>query len=170
MDIKNNQQFADAGDLENYELLKLDSQLCFSLYVCSKEIIKKYKPLLDPYKLTYTGYIILMALWEQDNITVKALGKRLYLDSGTLTPMLKKLEQQNYIKRIRSSNDERNVFIQLTPQGHNLRKEALHIPQSMICDLDMPAEESSSLLSLLHRLMEYFDSNKEVSHENCDKK
>ncbi|MBP5460260.1 MAG: MarR family transcriptional regulator, partial [Clostridia bacterium] len=74
------------------ELLKLDNQLCFSLYVCSKEVIKRYKPLLEPYGLTYTGYITMMALWEKDNVNVKELGSRLFLDSGTLTPLLKKLE------------------------------------------------------------------------------
>ncbi|MBP5272403.1 MAG: MarR family transcriptional regulator, partial [Clostridia bacterium] len=81
------------------ELLKLDNQLCFSLYVCSKEVIKRYKPLLEPYGLTYTGYITMMALWEKDNVNVKELGSRLFLDSGTLTPLLKKLEAQGYVER-----------------------------------------------------------------------
>ena len=146
---------------ENYEQLMLDNQLCFSLYVCSKEIIKMYKPLLDPLHLTYTGYIILMALWEKDDITVKELGNRLYLDSGTLTPMLKKLETQNYIRRIRSSSDERNVFIQLTQNGRDLRKKALQIPKSMICNLSLPLEAAGSLLTLLHQLMNSF-TNKEI--------
>lgn len=142
---------------EEYELLMLDNQLCFSLYVCSKEIIKKYKPLLDPYGLTYTGYIILMALWEQDNITVKDLGKKLYLDSGTLTPMLKKLEAQDYVKRIRSSSDERNVYIQLTDKGHGFKKEALAIPKSMICTLNLEASLVEDLLRSLHKMMESFE-------------
>jgi DNA-binding MarR family transcriptional regulator len=143
---------------EGYELLMLENQLCFSLYVCSKEIIKKYKPLLDPYGLTYTGYIILMALWEQDDITVKDLGKRLYLDSGTLTPMLKKLEALDYVKRIRSSSDERNVYIQLTTKGHDFRKEALAIPKSMICALNLEPSLAGDLLSALHKMMQQFDA------------
>jgi len=135
------------------ELLMLDSQLCFSLYVCSKEIIKKYKPLLDPYGLTYTGYIIMLALWEEDNVTVKELGKRLFLDSGTLTPMLKKLEALEYIKRIRSSSDERNVFILLNQKGIDLKKEAIKIPESLICTLDMEPKYAGDLLSGLHQMM-----------------
>lgn len=142
---------------EGYELLLLDNQLCFSLYVCSKEIIKRYKPLLDPYGLTYTGYIILMALWERDDITVKDLGKRLYLDSGTLTPMLKKLEAQDYVKRIRSSSDERNVYIQLSNKGRELKKEALAIPKSMICALNLEASLAGELLTTLHKMMVSFD-------------
>ncbi len=147
---------------EGYELLMLDNQLCFSLYVCSKEIIKKYKPLLDPYGLTYTGYIILMALWEQDDITVKDLGKRLYLDSGTLTPMLKKLEALDYVKRIRSSSDERNVYIQLTDKGHDLRKQALAIPKSMVCSLDLEASLASELLTALHKMMQRLDASEDT--------
>lgn len=137
----------------NEDLLRLDHQLCFSLYVCSKEIIKKYKPLLDPLGLTYTGYIIMLALWEQDNITVKELGQQLYLDSGTLTPMLKKLESQDYVKRIRSSSDERNVFIQLTTMGKELKKEAMHFPEQLICTLKLDDQYSSNLLKSLHEMM-----------------
>lgn len=151
-------QTAKGNSSEDYEILKLDNQLCFSLYVCSKEIIKKYKPLLDPLGLTYTGYIILMALWEQDNITVKDLGKRLYLDSGTLTPMLKKLEALDYIKRIRSSSDERNVFIQLTEKGNGLKKEALEIPKNMICTLSLEPAYAEELLSALHQMMGRLDT------------
>lgn len=144
--------------VEDYNLLRLDNQLCFSLYVCSKEIIRKYKPLLDPYGLTYTGYIILMALWEKDNITVKELGERLYLDSGTLTPMLKKLETQNYIKRTRSSSDERNVFIQLGEKGREFKKEAVSIPKNMICNLDLDPKYTGELIKGLHQLMNLFES------------
>ncbi len=145
------------GDDKNkasYDLLMLDNQLCFSLYVCSKEIIKKYKNLLDPYGLTYTGYIIMLALWEKDDITVKELGKRLYLDSGTLTPMLKKLEALEYIKRIRSSSDERNVYIQLTPKGQALKQEAIGIPKSMICNLNLDQKYAGGLLDALHIMMQ----------------
>lgn len=146
-------------DNTEYELLKLDNQLCFSLYVCSKEIIRKYKPLLDPYGLTYTGYIILMALWEVDNINVKDLGKRLYLDSGTLTPMLKKLESQGYITRTRSSSDERNVYIQLTAKGKELKDEAIQIPKAMICNLAMEPGYAGDLLRGLHRMMQTLEDD-----------
>lgn len=142
--------------IKGYDALKLDNQLCFSLYVCSKEIIKKYKPLLDPYKLTYTGYIILMALWEEDNITVKELGSRLYLDSGTLTPMLKKLESLAYIERVRSHMDERNVYIQLTEKGMVLREEAIQIPDKLICSMNLDLETGQRLLVELHQMMRLF--------------
>ena len=150
----NNHLTGEEKDRTNYDLLMLDNQLCFSLYVCSKEIIKKYKNLLEPYGLTYTGYIIMMALWEKDDITVKELGKRLYLDSGTLTPMLKKLETLEYIKRIRSSSDERNVYIQLAPKGIELKSIALEIPKSMICNLDLDQKYAGGLLEALHQMMQ----------------
>lgn len=134
-------------------LLKLDNQLCFALYVSSKEIIRKYKPLLDPYGLTYTGYITIMALWEKDNITVKALGERLYLDSGTLTPLLKKLENLGYISRIRSTDDERQVYIVLTEKGQDFKKEAVHIPKDLICAINLTSRNGMQLIGELHEIM-----------------
>ncbi len=139
-----------------FDILKLDNQLCFSLYVCSKEIIRLYKPLLDPYGLTYTGYIVMMALWEEDQVTVKDLGRKLYLDSGTLTPLLKKLETLEFITRSRSSQDERNVYIRLTQKGRDFRQEALKIPEKMVCSLDMDPESATKLLQGLHHMMEHF--------------
>ena len=136
-----------------FDILKLDNQLCFSLYVCSKEIIRKYKTLLEPYGLTYTGYIIMMALWEEDHITIKNLGEKLFLDSGTLTPLLKKLEAQEYIVRNRSKKDERNVYISLTKKGKDLRSEALCIPEQLIATLDVDMNEGKQMLDQLHKLM-----------------
>ena len=121
--------------MENNQLLKLDNQLCFALYVCSKEVIKKYKPLLEPLGLTYTGYIALLALWENDNVTVKELGERLYLDSGTLTPVLKKLESAGYIERRRGEKDERTVRIILTKEGEALKEKAICVPSSLISSI-----------------------------------
>ncbi|WP_066719841.1 MarR family winged helix-turn-helix transcriptional regulator [Clostridium sp. Marseille-P299] len=132
--------------------LRLENQLCFALYVCSKEIIRKYKPLLEPIGLTYTGYITMLALWEKDNVTVKELGEQLYLDSGTLTPMLKKLEQQGLLKRKRGM-DERTVFINLTKEGKELKKEALEFPEKMGCNLNLSLTESQQMLSNLHKIM-----------------
>lgn len=141
---------------KKYEILRLENQLCFSLYVCSKEIIRKYKPLLEPYGLTYTGYIIMMALWEEDGITVKNLGKKLFLDSGTLTPLLKKLEAQGYITRNRSEKDERNVYISLTNKGKNLQDEALSIPEELVCSLGLDLKDGMRLLDELHGMMKIF--------------
>lgn len=135
------------------DLLKLDNQLCFALYVTSKEIIKKYKPLLKPYDLTYTGYITMMALWEADNINVKDLGKKLYLDSGTLTPLLKKLEGKGLIERRRSVTDERNVYIHLSRKGEKMQEEAVEIPKGLGCSLDLGDVDGLGLLQTLHEIM-----------------
>ena len=136
------------------EIQKLDNQLCFALYVCSKEIIKKYKPLLEPFGLTYTGYITLLALWEQDGVTVKDLGERLFLDSGTLTPVLKKLEASGFVNRNRNKNDERSVTITLTDKGRRTQQSALSIPQEMGCTITSNSRfgmnEMSALLKDLH--------------------
>lgn len=139
-----------------YDKMNLNNQLCFAFYVCSKEIIRKYKQLLDPYNLTYTHYITLLALWEEDNVTVKALGKKLYLDSGTLTPLLKKLENNGYITRERSLHDERNVYIKLTPEGWKLRDKMLDIPDKIVDKIFENAPQkpknSSFLLSTVHEV------------------
>ncbi len=137
----------------NYDALKLENQLCFPLYACSKEIIRKYTPLLDPLGITYTQYITLMVLWEEDNITVKALGAKLYLDSGTLTPLLKKMENQKLIKRLRSSSDERNVYISLTEEGRALKEKASGVPQQIGSCLSLSSKEASSLYQILHKIL-----------------
>lgn len=140
------------------EILKLENQLCFPLYVCSKEIIKKYRPLLEPLGLTYTGYITMMALWEQDHINVKELGHRLYLDSGTLTPLLKRLEKAGYITRNKDPEDERSLLVDLTPKGRDLKLNAACVPLGMIKgisspDIDLnPVELKESLDKLIQIL------------------
>lgn len=131
------------------EILRLDNQLCFALYVSSKEIIRRYKPLLEPLHLTYTGYITMMALWEKDDISVKELGNRLTLDSGTLTPLLKKLESLSYIERIRSGDDERSVHIRLTEAGRSLKAKSASIPEQMICSAGLTPETLGPLLKSL---------------------
>lgn len=137
----------------NYDMLKLENQLCFPLYACSKEIIRKYKPYLDPLGLTYTQYITLMALWEEDNVTVKSLGEKLYLDSGTLTPLLKKMEGQNLIKRVRSADDERNVYITLTEEGHLLKDKSLSVPEKIGKCISLSREEAVFLHQTLHKIL-----------------
>lgn len=135
------------------ELLKLDNQLCFAFYVCSKEIIKKYRPLLSPLGLTYTGYIAMLALWEKDDITVKELGERLYLDSGTLTPLLKKLQSLGYINRLRSESNERNVYVTLTHEGRELKKEAAQVPIKLASSLGCGLENAGQILEQLRQIM-----------------
>ena len=133
--------------------LKLDNQLCFAVYVASKEIIKQYKPFLDPLGLTYTQYITLLALWEKSDISVKELGQRLFLDSGTLTPLLKKLEAMNLIERVRSSYDERQIIVSLTKKGLDLKKEVIDIPDKIICSTNLNIENAVSLKKHLDILL-----------------
>lgn len=138
---------------QEFNALKLENQLCFPLYACSKEIIRRYKPFLDPLDLTYTQYITLMVLWETPDISVKALGEYLYLDSGTMTPVLKKLEAKGYIARARSHEDERNVLVHLTERGVALRQEARSIPAQMGACVRLDPEDAVQLHSLLHKLL-----------------
>ncbi|MCR5468713.1 MAG: MarR family transcriptional regulator [Lachnospiraceae bacterium] len=138
---------------EKYESLKLCNQLCFPLYACSKEIVKRYKPYLDPIDLTYTQYIAMMVIWEEKEITVKELGEKLFLDSGTLTPVLKKLEQKGYVTRQRSKDDERNLIISLTKEGEKLRDKALEVPKNMGSCICLSPEEANTLYKLLYKLI-----------------
>ncbi len=133
--------------------LSLDNQICFALYVCSKEIIRKYNPILEPLGLTYTSYITLLGLWEKDNVTIKELGSRLFLDSGTLTPLLKKMESQGLITRNRSKEDERTVYIKLTEQGKALREDCKCVPQKMMCHNFLEPAKAGELLQSLHMMM-----------------
>ncbi len=138
---------------DKYDCLKLENQLCFPLYAASKEIVRKYKPLLDRLDLTYTQYITMMVLWDCKETNVKELGKCLYLDSGTLTPLLKKLEQKGYIKRQRSAEDERNLIVRITESGEKLREEALCVPAEMGQCIQLSPEESAQLYQLLYKLL-----------------
>jgi len=138
------------------DLLKLENQLCFLLYAGSREMTKKYKPLLDKLGVTYPQYLVLLLLWEHKTLTVKELGQQLYLDSGTLTPMLKRMEQNQIIKRERSLQDERSVVISLTAKGCSLKEQAQDIPIEIIHLSGKNQEEfkvlKDSLLQLLHQL------------------
>lgn len=139
---------------DKFDCLKISNQLCFPLYACSKEIVKRYKPYLDPIDLTYTQYITMLVVWEEKEITVKALGDKLFLDSGTLTPVLKKLEQKGYVKRTRSKDDERNLIITLTAEGEKLKEQACAIPAKMAKCVSISQEETIQLYNLLYKLLE----------------
>lgn len=136
-----------------YDALKLENQLCFPLYAASKEIIKKYKPFLDEFDLTYTQYITLMVLWEQNKVNVKELGKKLFLDSGTLTPVLKSLEGKGYITRTRSKEDERVLIVELTETGNKLKDKCVKIPAQMSGCVTLDPEEAKALYSLLYKVL-----------------
>ncbi|MFH7044080.1 MarR family winged helix-turn-helix transcriptional regulator [Paucibacter sp. JuS9] len=132
--------------------LRLDQQLCFALYSSSLAMTKLYKPLLEPLGLTYPQYLVMLVLWEQDGISVSTLGQRLSLDSGTLTPLLKRLEAAGLIKRQRASDDERRVEIFLNPEGQALKRQAQDIPPQLACASACSLEELSSLTRRLHEL------------------
>ena len=138
---------------DSYDMLKLENQLCFPLYACSKEVVRRYKPLLDPLDLTYTQYITMMVLWETKNISVKDLGERLWLDSGTMTPVLKKLETKGYITRQRSTDDERSVTITITDKGEELKGEAKQVPLALGKCVKLSPEEAIQLHSLLYKVL-----------------
>lgn len=138
----------------DYDCLKLENQLCFPLYVCSKEVIRRYKPYLDELGLTYTQYIAMMVMWEKKEVTVKELGKCLYLDSGTLTPVLKKLEEKNYVVRNRSKEDERNLIVSITQQGEALKEQATQISVNLSACVNVEPQEAQQLYQLLYKLLD----------------
>ena len=135
------------------DYLKLENQLCFPLYVASRNVIRKYKTLLDKYDLTYTQYITLMVLWEYDNINVKELGNKLYLDSGTLTPLLKTLENKGIVKRVRLTSDERNLNISLTDKGKELKKHLKNVPCEIGKCINLSSEEATNLYKTLYKII-----------------
>lgn len=135
------------------DTLKLEYQLCFPLYACSREVIKLYKPHLDKLDLTYTQYIVMLVLWEKKTITTKELGRDLFLDSGTLTPLLKKMESKGLLTRMRSKEDERNLVVTITEQGMELREAAKDVPDKMSKCVLLDTEESVTLYRLLYKLL-----------------
>lgn len=143
----------------NFDGLKFESQLCFPLYACSRAVIKQYKPILDEIGLTYTQYITMMVLWERKKCTVKELGQILYLDSGTLTPLLKKLEEKGLVKRTRSREDERNLIITHTEAGEKLRNYAFRVPAEVGKCIDLTDEESAVLYKVLYKMIKQLEKN-----------
>ena len=142
--------------MKNEELLKLDNQICFPLYVASKEIVRRYIPLLSALDLTYTQYITLLALWEKDHITVKELGEKLYLDSGTLTPLLNKLEKKGYIIKNKSDKDGRELVVIVTDKGYELKQKALEVPPEITKCVCLEKEEAIVFYQLLHKVLNGF--------------
>lgn len=141
------------------EILKLENQLCFPLYAAAKEVVSRYKPFLDKIDLTYTQYIAMMVLWEHKKVGVKELGKYLHLDSGTLTPLLKRLEGKGFVQRTRSGEDERAVNITITQAGEELKERAAEIPVQIGMCIPLSAEEAGTLYTLLYKIIEQMDCN-----------
>ena len=138
---------------KQYEALKLENQLCFPLYACAREVVKKYKPFLDDIDLTYTQYVTMMVLWEKPSVTSKEIGERLHLDSGTLTPVIKKLAEKGLVTRARSAEDERNLVVALTDAGLALRDRAACIPDQMGKCICLSPEDAATLYRILYQLL-----------------
>lgn len=142
------------NDITNRDDLALRNQLCFPLYACAKEIVRAYQTLLAPVNLTYTQYIVMMVMWEHKEMNVKSLGEYLYLDSGTLTPLLRKMEAKGFLTRTRSKEDERTVIISLTKTGEALKEQVAHVPSEMANIVEITEEEYQVMYKLLYKMLE----------------
>ncbi len=141
------------------ELLRLDNQLCFTLYAGSRAVTKMYRPLLDRLELSYPQYLVMLVLWETDGLKVNDIGRRLQLDSGTLTPLLKRMESQGLVRRARSGEDERAVNITLTEKGRILKKKAVEVPKELLCRSGLSPEEFLSLKKTISELIERMEKS-----------
>lgn len=142
---------------DKYDALKLDNQICFPLYAVSKEIVRRYTPFLDEIELTYTQYIVMMVMWEYKEVSVKELGKKLFLDSGTLTPLLKKLETKGLVTRERSKTDERFLSVCITDEGMKLREKAVEIPAKLGSCISLDEQEAIQLYTIVRKLLGQFE-------------
>lgn len=145
-----------------YENLKLDNQLCFALYSATHALTRAYRTALESTGLTYTQYLVLIALWEHDNLTVKSVAERLDLDSASLTPILKRLEVAGFLTRQRNKADERVVEIKLTEKGHALQDEVANIQKNVACQTGLPPDEFNQLKDSLHKLVETMHANEPI--------
>lgn len=143
--------------MSKYDCLKLENQLCFPLYACSKAVTRHYKPFLDEFDLTYTQYITMMAMWEKKSASVKEIGECLYLDSGTLTPVINKLESKGYIVKRRSDDDARGVIVTVTEAGMKLRDKIIKVPAQMGGCVNLSENEGAELYRLLYKILGHFE-------------
>lgn len=139
--------------MDKYDKIKLDNQVCFSLYALSREVIKLYKPILDKHNLTYTQYVAMLVMWEENSIIFKELGKRLHLDSGTLTPVVKKLESMGLVSKYRNKEDDRVVTVELTEKGKALKEEILEVPEQIYCNFKASQEDVIMLKQYLDKIL-----------------
>ena len=139
--------------MEDFDPLNIKSQLCFPIYACAREIQKAYTPFLEKLDITYTQYITMMVMWEHKNISVKELGKILYLDSGTLTPVIKNLEKKGLVTKHRDPQDERVVIVSITDAGMAMKNKAKEIPGKIFCAYNLPKEEGAQLYQLMYKLL-----------------
>lgn len=138
---------------DKYDVLKLENQLCFPLYAAARKIVQKYTPMLKELDLTYTQYLVMMVLWECGQISVGELGKKLFLDTGTLSPLLKSMEAKNLLERNRDKMDERSVNIVITRYGESLKEKAVEIPMKMFKCVNLTSEQAKSLYTILYGIL-----------------
>ena len=141
-------------EYDHHEAMKLANQLCFPLYAASRSVVNLYTPWLRPLGLTYTQYIVFLVLWEKDGVTVGEICDRLMLDNGTLSPLLKKMQQEGYVEKRRSGEDDRVVIVTLTEKGRQLQEKAKYVPRNVAGCIDLPPEKAQTLYALLYELME----------------
>ncbi len=146
-----------AQNMSKYDCIRLNNQLCFPLYACAKEIVRQYRKPLEKLNLTYTQYVVMMVLWEHGSMTEGELGKKVHLDSGTLAPLLKRLEKQGYINRVRPDNNERKLILSLTETGKALKDKAVKVPETMRGCINLPDEELLQLKQLLDKALSQMD-------------
>lgn len=138
---------------EKYEALKLDNQLCFPLYTASRLVIQRYQPMLKDLDITYPQYLVLMVLWEKDEVNLSTIAEKLQLQSNTLTPLLKRLQQRGFLERKRSETDERNIVITLTEKGKKLKDQACDVPGLLAEQIPLSMEEAKELYRLLYKMI-----------------
>ncbi|MBQ8451857.1 MAG: MarR family transcriptional regulator [Clostridia bacterium] len=146
--------------MDKFDSLKLKNQLCFPIYLCSKEIISRYTPKLNKLNLTYTQYIVMLFLWEHNEVSVSEIGKALFLDSNTLSPLLKKLEEKGYVVRSKNAKDARNLIISLTKTGKELKSKALFVPKEMGSCINLSNKEAATLYSLVYKVLNNVEKEK----------
>jgi len=139
--------------MEEFDRLKLENQLCFPLYALSRKVTQLYKPLLDEYNLTYTQYITMLVIWEHEEISFKRLGEELYLDSGTLSPVIKRLKKKELVEKFRDPLDDRLVMVELTEKGKKMKKEIVEVPKKLACQITGKKETLIQLKKNLDELL-----------------
>lgn len=149
-----------ADNIEGYEVLKLQNQVCFPLYACSKELVRQYGPVLKELDLTYTQYIVMMVLWERETVSSRELAECLHLDYGTLTPVLKRLNLVGYLTRERASDDERLLTLKLTEKGRELKKKAVSVPPVISRLMGLTMEEFGTLYMLTYKALKNMEQTR----------
>lgn len=140
--------------MSKYDSLKLENQICFPLYALSREVIKLYKPILKKYNLTYTQYVTMLVIWDKELVDFKVLGNTLHLDSGTLTPVIKKLVSMDLVKKYRNPEDDRLVIVELTEKGRNMKEDIVEVPEKLFSNFDGDIEDVKMLKKYLDKFLE----------------